>query len=289
MKYEEPVFRPPSEADSLILQVTVGCSHNRCDFCGMYKEKRFRVRGLSELQADLRDAAEHWPGTRRIFLADGDAFALSTEKLHRLLDLCHQAFPNLSRVGTYMNASNILAKSDDDLEGLAAKKLKIGYLGLESGNEQVLAGMGKGATAEEMVEAVRRCQKNGIKMSVMVLLGLGGREKSRDHAHDSAKALNRMNPRYLSLLALMPVEGTPLERRVARGEFQELTANQILEEMKEILERLELQGTIFRSNHASNYLALSGRFPQDKVRLIAELEDCLSGKRGIRDEWMRGL
>lgn len=289
MFYEEPVFRPPSEARSLILQATIGCSHNRCTFCGMYKGKRFRVRELSELQADIEEAKQRWPGTRRIFLADGDALALSTETLLQILDLCHGAFPQLARVGVYVNASNVLSKSDAALETLAKRGLKIGYLGLESGNEEVLADVRKGATAEEMVEAVRRCQKNGIKMSVMVLLGLGGREKSHDHADDSAKALNRMNPRYLSLLALMPVEGTPLDRRIGRGVFHELTANQILEEMKRILQRLELKGTIFRSNHASNFLALAGRFPQDKGRLIAEIDDCLKGNRGMRDEWMRGL
>lgn len=289
MKYEEPVFRPPSEAGSLILQVTIGCSHNRCTFCGMYKQKRFRVRELGELRAELEEAARRWPETRRIFLADGDAFALSTEKLHQLLDMCHGAFPHLSRVGAYMNASNVLSKSDHDLKGLAEKKLRIGYLGLESGNDKVLTHVGKGATAAEMVEAVRRCQGNGIKISVMVLLGLGGREQSCEHAADSAKALNQMNPRYLSLLALMPVEGTPLHRRICRGEFHELTPDQSLEEMKRILEGLELKGTIFRSNHASNYLALAGRFPQDKARLISEIEACLSGNRGMRDEWMRGL
>lgn len=289
MNYEEPVFRPPSESGSLILQATIGCSHNRCTFCGMYKEKRFRAREVSELQAELEEAAKRWPDTRRIFLADGDAFALSTKKLQQLLDLCHNAFPALSRVGAYMNASNVLSKSDRDLQGLAEKKLRIGYLGLESGSDKVLAQVGKGATAAEMVEAVRRCQENGIKMSVMVLLGLGGREQSGEHAADSAIALNQMNPRYLSLLALMPVEGTPLYRRICRGEFHELTPKESLEEMRRILEGLELKGTIFRSNHASNYLALAGRFPQDKARLISEIKNCLSGNRGMRDEWMRGL
>jgi radical SAM superfamily enzyme YgiQ (UPF0313 family) len=289
MQYEEPLFRPPSEANSLILQVTIGCSHNQCSFCGMYKRKRFRVRALPELKTEILEAKGRWPDTRRVFLADGDAFGLPADTLLEILDLLAEAFPKLSRVGAYINASNVLSKSDENLRELAEKKLRIGYLGLESGSEEVLASMHKGATAKEMIETVGRCQKNGIKMSVMVLLGLGGQARSSQHADDSAEALNQMNPRYLSLLSLMPVEGTPLYRRILAGGFAELTPKQVLREMKRIIEGLDLDGTIFRSNHASNYLALSGRFPQDKERFLSEIDDCLNGKRGIREEWFRGL
>jgi radical SAM superfamily enzyme YgiQ (UPF0313 family) len=289
MKYEEPVFRPPSEANSLILQATIGCSHNRCGFCGMYKTKRFRAREFSVLRRDILEAGERWPETRRIFLADGDAFALSAKELIRILDLLNESFPQLSRVGAYINASNVLSKSDDELKSLSERRLKIGYLGLESGNEEILAEMKKGATADQMVEAVRRCQESGIKMSVMVLTGLGGQGRSRQHSEDTAIVLNRMNPRYLSLLAVMPVEGTLLGNRIQRDEFTELTPGESLLEMKGIIERLDLKGTIFRSNHASNYLALSGRLPQDKGRLLKEIEDSLAGKKGLREEWERGL
>ncbi len=289
MHYEEPVFRPPSEARSLILQATIGCSHNRCAFCGMYRTKRFRVRGFAELKEDILKARERWPGTRRVFLADGDALSISTENLVAILDLLNESFTELSRVGVYVNAANALSKPDEDLRLLSRKKLKTGYLGLESGNEEILEEMHKGATAGQMVEAVRRCQENGIRMSVMVLLGLGGERRSRQHAEDTAKALNRMNPRYLSFLSVIPVEGTPLFRRVQKGDFRELTPRQTLLEMRMILQALRLEGTIFRSNHASNYLALSGRFPQDKERLISEIENALSGQGILRKEWERGL
>jgi radical SAM superfamily enzyme YgiQ (UPF0313 family) len=255
----------------------------------MYKTKRFRAREFSELHRDILEAKDRWPETRRIFLADGDAFALSAKELILILDLLNESFPQLSRVGTYVNASNVLSKSDDELKSLSARRLKIGYLGLESGNEKILADMRKGATAEQMIDAVHLCQENGIKMSVMVLTGLGGQRKTRHHSEDTATALNRMNPRYLSLLAVMPVEGTLLETQINRDQFTELTPVESLLEMRNMIERLELNGTIFRSNHASNYLALSGRFPQDKDRLLKEIDDCLDGKRSLRKEWERGL
>jgi len=289
MHYEEPLFRPPSEAGSLILQITIGCSNNSCDFCGMYKQKRFRVRDLPEIADEIRDAGKLWPATRRVFLADGDAFALPTKQLLTILELLRGAFPDLSRLGIYMNASNVLSKSDEELHQLMEQKLTIGYLGLESGANEVLERMGKGSTSEEMIEAVQRCQATGIKMSIMALLGLGGKSMSRRHAADTARALNRMQPRFLGLLSLIPVEGTPLARRIQQGEFRELTPSEILREMKWIVEGLELEGTIFRSNHASNYLALAGRFPRDKARLLSEIEECLSGSKRMREEWERGL
>lgn len=289
MFYEEPLFRPPSEAKSLIFRVTIGCSHNGCAFCGMYKNKRFSIRDLPEIAEEIREAGSLWPKTRRVFLADGDAFALPPEKLEAILDQLQRSFPDLSRVGIYVNASNVLAKTDAELCRLAQRKLAIGYLGLESGNNRVLAEMGKGSTAEEMTEVVQRCQTAGIKMSVMVLLGLGGESMSRAHATDTANVLNRMNPRFLSLLSLIPVEGTPLFRRIQQGEFMELTSTDILHEMQWIVEGLDVQGTIFRSNHASNYLALAGRFPKDKARLITEIKMCLTGSKRMREEWERGL
>ncbi len=255
----------------------------------MYKNKRFRVRDLPEVTEEIREAGSLWPRTRRVFLADGDAFVLSTEELESILDLLERHFPDLSRVGIYVNASNVLTKTDEELRRLAERKLTIGYLGLESGNNTILAAVGKGSTAEEMTEAVQRCQAVGIKMSAMALLGLGGQSMSRAHAADTAKVLNRMNPRFLSLLSFIPVKGTSLFRRIQQGKFMELTSTEVLREMKWIVEGLDLQGTIFRSNHASNYLALAGRFPRDKTRLITEIEECLAVSKGMREEWERGL
>ncbi len=289
MQYEEPVFRPPSEAQSLIVQVSIGCSHNGCAFCGMYKGKRFRVRPLEEMVPEISEAGRRWPQTRRVFLADGDALALSTDALVKRLDLLQAAFPELSRVGVYVNAANVLSKSDAELRLLSEKRLRIGYLGLESGHTAVLREMCKGAGVEEMVTAVRRCQANGIKMSVMALLGLGGTKRSREHARETAAALNRMNPRYLSFLSVMPVPGTLLQRWIDTDRFHQLTPSETLREMRWIIEDLELQGSIFRSNHASNYAALSGRFPQDKARLLRELAGYVDGSSRMREEWRRGL
>jgi radical SAM superfamily enzyme YgiQ (UPF0313 family) len=289
MHYEEPLFRPPSEAQSLILQASIGCSHNRCAFCGMYKAKRFRVRPVGEIRDEIRQAKAVRPGTRKIFLADGDALVLDTGHLLEILDLLNASFPELSRVGLYVNAENVLSKTDEELRLLSARKVRIGYLGLESGYDELLAEMKKGVTAAEMIEAVRRCQAAGIKMSVMVLLGLGGTERSRVHALETAQVLNRMQPRFLSFLTLMPVEGTPLFRWIKTGDFTELTPSGILREMKWLVEGLDLRGTIFRSNHASNYLAIAGRFPQDKTRILSEMEECLTGKKRFREEWERGL
>jgi radical SAM superfamily enzyme YgiQ (UPF0313 family) len=255
----------------------------------MYKGKRFRVRPLDALRADIVEAGECWPRTRRVFLADGDALALSTDALVQILDLLGAAFPELSRVGVYVNAANVDSKTDAELRLLSERKLRIGYLGLESGHASVLKEMCKGAGVDEMVTAVRRCQANGIKMSVMALLGLGGTARSREHARDTAGALSRMNPRYLSFLSVMPVPGTPLQRWIETGRFQELAPSEMLQEMRWIIEDLELQGTIFRSNHASNYAALSGRFPQDKARLLNELAGYLDGSSKMRQEWQRGL
>ncbi|MBM4046348.1 MAG: radical SAM protein [Planctomycetes bacterium] len=288
MEYEGMVIRPPSEADSLIVQVTLGCSHNRCTFCGAYQDKKFRVRSLDEIRKDTGWARRHLGDVRRVFLADGDALVLDTTALASILDLLSAAFPSLARVGIYANAGNILSKSDADLRRLREKKLGIAYLGLESGDDAVLGAVKKGATAGQMVEAVQRAQAAGIKMSVIALLGLAGRAGSERHAIKTAEALNAMQPRFVSFLTVMLIPGTPLHRQWQRGEFEMLSPAETLRELKTAVERLELTGSIFRSDHASNYVALEGRLPKDKARLLAEMDACPANGR-LRPEFLRAL
>ena len=220
MRYVEPVFRPPSEARSWLLAVTTGCSHNRCSFCAMYRTKRFRVRPESEVMEDIARAKRTLGDVQRVFLLDGDAFVLSAAKLLRVLAALREAFPGLGRVGTYVNAGNVASKSDEELRALAAAGLRIGYLGLESGDPDLVARIVKGATVDEMVSAVRRAQDAGMRMSVMALLGLAGREGSLAHARGTAEALNRMQPRFVSFLTVTPVAGTPLGEDTEAGRFR---------------------------------------------------------------------
>ncbi len=289
MKYAGPVYRPPSEAESLLLPVTVGCSHNRCTYCAMYRGKRFAARPTPEVLEDVMWAAKRFPDTRRVFLLDGDAMTLATARLIPVLDALSAAFPGLQRVGSYVNAGSVLHKTDDELRELARRKLTIGYLGLESGDPVTAERIVKGSTVSEEIEAVRRAQAAGIKMSVMVLLGMGGRERSPEHAEATAKALSAMDPRYVSCLCVTPVPGTPLYEQVARGEFEVVSPEETLTELRSIVEKTLVSGAVFRSNHASNYLPLAGRLPADRSRLLAEIDAARRGETPLTPEEWRGL
>jgi len=284
-----PVIRPPSEAESFLLQVTLGCSADHCTFCGAYKTKPFRAKDPQEVFADMDRFAKRYPQTRRVFLMDGDALVLANEKLVPILKKLQQAFPKLSRVSAYANGSNFKRKSDEDLAELYRHKLSLIYMGLESGSQKVLDHCGKTSSVEDMVEAVRRAEKAGIRSSVIVLLGLGGKKDSGEHVRGTIEALNRMKPRYLSFLSLMVIPGTPLAEEVGRGEFVELNSQELLQEAHDILQGLELEHTIFRSNHASNYLPLEGTLPKDKPELLKVLKAGLEVKLWLRPEGWRGL
>jgi radical SAM superfamily enzyme YgiQ (UPF0313 family) len=285
----EPAIRPPAEADSFLLQVTLGCSQDHCSFCGAYKKKPFRVKDSSEVSSDIEQYAARNKDTRRVFLMDGDALVLPNHKLLGLLDELRRAFPRLSRVSSYASGCNITRKTDEELKALRARQLSLVYMGLESGSQEVLDRCGKSSRVDEMVEAVRRAAEAGIKSSVIVLLGLGGRKYSREHVQATVQALNRMQPRYLSFLSLMVIPGTPLAKEVARGDFQELSPQELLKESCQIIEGLELNKTVFRCDHASNYLPLEGVFPKDKDRLIALLRAGINGEMFLRPGFLRGL
>lgn len=289
MRYMEPVFRPPSEADSYLLHVTYGCSHNECSYCAMYLTKRFSLRPETEVLEDIAEAGRRMPDTRRVFLLDGDALTAPTRRLVPVLQALRTAFPDLQRVGSYANAISINAKSDAELGELKSLGLSIAYLGLETGHEETSRKIVKGATIEEQVRAVQRAQAAGIKMSVMVLLGIAGRSASLEHARDTARVLNAMDPRFVSCLCVTPVPGTPLHAQVESGAFELPSPPEILEELRVLVAGLELSATVFRSNHASNWLPLGGRLPADKQRLLAAIDLARAGGIPLKPEWQRGL
>jgi len=291
MRYYGTVIRPPSEARSYILQVTYGCSHNRCTFCGTYLDKPFRVRDTSQVMEDIELAGSLFPDTRRVFLADGDALVLSANRLYRILDALNEAFPHLERVGIYANAQNLLHKSVDELKTLRAKGLGIVYLGLESGDDEVLRRIEKGATAGEMISAVARAKQAGLLVSVIGILGIAGLKGSRRHAWLTGQVVGQMDPDYFSMLTLMLVPGTQLHREWEEGKFQLPEAEGMLTELHQVIENLDgLSNCVFRTNHASNYLPLRGTLPADKTRLMMALEAAIAqGPDALRPEAWRGL
>jgi len=283
------VIRPPSEAGSYILQVTYGCSHNACTFCPTYTGVRFTPRELTEVLEDIREASRLIPRTQRVFLADGNALCLPYDDLETILNALRDAFPYLERIGIYANAADINEKSDDELRKLAVSGMGIVYLGLESGDDRVLARVHKKDDCEGMVEAVLKLKRCSIATSVIVLLGLGGREGSRDHAEKSAQAVSRMDPEYLSALTLMVVPGTPLYRDQEAGEFVLPSQQGLLEELRLFLEGCELSQCVFRTNHASNYLPLKGILSRDKDGLLSVIDSAIQRPELLRPEYMRGL
>lgn len=285
----EPSIRPPAEAGSFLLQVTTGCSANSCTFCGAYAGKPFRAKPFEEVCADIDEGRAADPGVRRVFLMDGDALALANRRLGPIIERLAAAFPALTRISSYASGGQVVRRSDDELRELRGGKLTLVYMGLESGSQAILDRCRKRATVVEMVEAVRKAAAAGIKSSVIVLLGLGGKERSAEHIRETIRALNRMQPRYLSFLSLMLIPGTPLWEASRRGEFHELDSRALLREARDILAGLELEKTVFRADHASNCLSLEGRLPADKASLVRTLDLAIAGKLPMRPEFFRGL
>lgn len=290
MRYEGIVIRPPSEAGSLIIQVTLGCSHNRCTFCPTYKGKRFRIRSLEEIREDL-DGARRYRGVRRIFLADGDALIIPQRIFEPIVSEINAAFPGIERIGVYGNAKSILRKSPDELRRLKELGLGIVYLGLESGDPQVLDEIRKGAGVADMIEAARRVQGAGILLSVTVLVGIAGRQRSVLHAEQTGKVLTEMNPDYIGALTVMVVPGTPLSERQERGEFILPDTRELLEELGVMLVHTDVTDCLFTSNHASNYLPLRISLPREKEQALSIIQHVLSRNRTdlLRPEHLRGL
>lgn len=289
-EYEGTIIRPPSEAESLILQYTIGCSHNKCIFCPAYKQKKFRIRSIDEMERQIEDCLPELENARRIFLADGDALTAAQDKLLALTQLLSTRFPRLQRIGMYANAGSILRKSVGDLVALREHGLGILYLGIESGDDAVLSWMQKGVTAEAMREAGARVKAAGIKLSVTVLLGIGGNEKSVEHAKATGKILTEIRPDYVGALTTMVVRGTPLYDLQKRGEFQLPDTFEILNELAVMLKHTEMRGLFF-ANHASNYLPLQVRMPAQRDATVEMIMEFVRKKETARlkPEWMRGL
>lgn len=274
MRYEGIVYRPPSEARSLIVQVTIGCAHNTCTFCNMYKAKDFRVRSMEEIMEDLREAHNSYGAyVQKVFLADGDALVLQTEKLLEILKAVRELFPNCTRVASYGTAQDILRKSEEELKSLQKAGLGIVYVGAESGDDEILASICKGVTAEELKAAGQKLKRCGIQTSVTLISGLGGRSKVEEHARSCAELISAMNPEYASFLTLRLYEGTPMYDDVVTGRFERITADEIVDEMKIFLEHVNSPGTVFRTNHASNYVVLAGNLNEDIPSMLAQLDE----------------
>jgi radical SAM superfamily enzyme YgiQ (UPF0313 family) len=266
------IYRPPSEAESLILQASIGCSHNRCTFCGSFKQKTFRVRSLQEIREDLEETRSYAGHVRRVFLADGDALAIPQGELVPMLELLGESFPHLERVGVYANTQSILRKSVAELQQLRALGLGIVYLGVESGDQTVLDRICKGTTLDETAQAAERIRAAGMLLSVTVILGIGGVERSRIHAERTGRFLTRIQPDYAGALSVMVEPGTLLAEEESAGRFQAPGVDGLLEELQIMLEHTEATRLFFASNHASNYLAIKGWLPEQKQELLRAVE-----------------
>lgn len=289
MIYEGDVYRPPSEAHSLIIQLTIGCARNTCTFCTMYKRKQFRVRELSEVINDLYWVKERYPyGFDRVFLADGDALIVKTKDIITVLDKIYEIFPQVRRVTTYGTAKDVLLKSHEELCELKSHGLEMVYIGAESGSDKVLVDVDKRVTAAETVEACLKLKAAGIKVSMTLITGLGGQDDSREHAIESAKLVTAAKPEYLGLLSLNLDPDAPLTKDYLSGKFRMLSPFECLEEQKLFLENVDSEGTVLRSNHVSNYVSLSGTLNRDREQMIAQLDSAISSGR-IRPHRYRGI
>lgn len=290
VNYIGSVYRPPSEANSLIIQATLGCNHNRCTFCGSYLEKPFTIRSIEEIREDLKDASRMGPVTR-VFLADGDALCIPQRRLVEILRSVIEFFPSVERIGIYANAKNILRKSLEDLKLLRSLRLGIIYLGVETGDRDLLEKIRKGATYEQMVEAGRRVKDAGILLSVTVLLGIGGVDGSPRHARETARILTDLDPDYVGALSVILVPGTDLHKDHIEGRFTLPDPFELIEELKIMVEESSFTHCVFRSNHASNYLPVKATLPQDKEEIVLAIDRVLQSadSRKLRPEFLRAL
>ena len=290
VRYEGQVYRPPSEADAYIVQATIGCSWNACVYCDMYRDKRFRVRALPETLADLAEArARFAPRVQKLFVADGDALILPLDHWRPILNAAREGFPRLQRVSCYAMARNILEKSDEELAELRQLGLTRLYIGPESGDDVTLKRIAKGSSFDEHVRAAAKARAAGMELSVIVMLGVAGVERSAEHATKTAELLTAMDPEYFAALTTTVVPDTPLAQLVQKKRFQLPDVSQMFGELYTIVERARPTRAVFRTNHASNYLPLAGTLPDDRERLLNTLRAALSGELPLRPEWSRGL
>jgi radical SAM superfamily enzyme YgiQ (UPF0313 family) len=289
MHYQGNIFRPPSEASSILLQITTGCSHNKCTFCGMYKGSRFSIKDDRTIMADIDFAAAHCRHQDRLFLCDGDALIISQERLLKILSAIREKLPWVKRIGTYANTKSIKRKSPEQLLELRENGLQIAYMGLESGDDVTLQNIHKGADAARMIAMGKKIRAAGIKLSITVLLGIGGKERSHIHARETGRVLSAIDPEYVGALSLMLTPGTPLFDAADRGEFVLPSPNQMLEELGIMIAHTELSNGYFHANHASNYLPIKAKLPKDKAATLDLISRALQGKVSLKPEYLRGL
>lgn len=290
MRYEGDIYRPPSEARSLLAQATIGCSHNKCTFCSMFKDKRFRVRDVNELIEDLEWARETYLKVGKIFLCDGDALCLATEKLMVILDKINELFPECQRVNVYGNAKDVLRKTPEDLKLLHENGVKMIYIGAESGSDQVLKDVNKGSTRAQIIEAVHRIEESGIQASVTFISGLAGKAGWREHAVQTGTMISEMNASYVALLTLMLDSRAPIVQKIQSGEFELLSAEEVIAETYLMIENMNpTKSCVFRSNHASNYFSLRGNLPEDKKMMLDQLDMVMKNTGMLKHEFLRML
>jgi radical SAM superfamily enzyme YgiQ (UPF0313 family) len=292
MYNEQVIVRPPSEANSFLLPVTLGCSHNKCTFCGTYKNIKFRIRPLEDIKRDIDKVAEHYSWSmRRVFLENGDALICPQRRLVEVLKHLNKKFPNLEKIGTYASPQSALIKSADELKELKQLGLTIAYLGVETGDEALLKKINKGASYDEIVEAGRKLKQAGITLSVTVILGLGGIKGSKKHALGTARILTDLDPDFAGALTLMLVPGTPLYKEWEDGKFSIISPLQSLEELKLITENSNFTNCFFTANHASNYLPIKARLPEQKAKILKLINEVLVSKdmSRLRPEFIRAL
>lgn len=290
MRYEGSIYRPPSEAHSLLIQATIGCAHNQCTFCSMFRDKKFRVRPLSEVLEDLQTARKTYRNVDKIFLCDGDALCLATSALLTILENIGRLFPECQRVSVYGSPQDVLRKTPEELKMLWEAGMEMIYIGAESGNPDVLKRIIKGATREEIILAVQKIEEAGIMASVTFISGLGGQELWQQHAIDTGTMISEMEPSYVGLLTLMTEPSTPLYQDIREGRFHLLSGEEVLAETLLMLENTNvLKPCVFRSNHASNYLSLKGDLPRDKDKMIGQLRAAMQNTGMLKDERFRML
>lgn len=289
MYYDMPLYRPPSEAYSLIFQVTLGCSHNRCAFCIMYRKKKFRVQPWEDLKADILEMALTDRGTNRIFLADGDALVVDTDYLVRILTFLYEKFPSLERVSAYANPSNLLEKSAEELQRIQKAGLQMLYFGIETGDDDLLVKIRKGATSQDLITSAQKAIDAGFILSATVILGLAGKKGSKTHAIETARVCSAINPHYLSALTIILEDNNRYFFRCLGEGWALMDKLEILHELRTMIEHLQLNNCIFRSNHASNYLPIKATLHQDKERLLQEIDNALKNPMRLRPESLRAL
>ena len=285
--YDEPVFRPPSESSSFILQVTLGCSWNRCAFCEMYQTKRFRIRSAEEIESDLKQAARLWPDTRRVFLADGDPMVLTPSRLLPVLEMIRKYLPFAQRISAYASPRNLAARTAEELTALREAGLNLVYVGIESGDDLLLERIQKGETAATIISGLNRALQAGIRRSVMILIGLGGKAFSRPHAEQSARVVNETRPEHLSTLVLSFPRGENRFQSLFGADYRPLDYLGHLREMRGFLSALNLDRTVFRSDHISNVLTLRGTLSRDREKLVAQLDRFLIEVEKNPEPWER--